>query len=367
MMQQTPFHSRVEQACETNDWYCWKGYTTPNSYTDVELEYFSIRNACGVFDLCPMIKYRITGKDAQAYLNRLVTRDVSKIRIGRVGYTVWCDDAGQVLDDGTLFHLGENDYRLCSYSHVLDWLSWSALGFDVSIVDETAEVAALSLQGPTSCSALRAMGLEGIGELKPFGLMDFTFEGVPLMVSRTGFTGDLGYELWIAVCTSRRRRSGIKPLRRRCKPLPDQALCGCRSLLELARIEAGFLQAGVDFVPSAETAVRSGRARSSPFELGLDWLVDLDKPVFNGRKALLPEQTEGSRKRIAMLDVEGNKPAVHSFVYAGKKQVGTVTSAAWCPTIKSNFAIASVDAAYSAPALNWSRKFTIKENCTGPG
>jgi len=342
MMQQTPFHSRVEQACETNDWYCWKGYTTPNSYTDVELEYFSIRNACGVFDLCPMIKYRITGKDAQAYLNRLVTRDVSKIRIGRVGYTVWCDDAGQVLDDGTLFHLGENDYRLCSYSHVLDWLSWSALGFDVSIVDETAEVAALSLQGPTSCSALRAMGLEGIGELKPFGLMDFTFEGVPLMVSRTGFTGDLGYELWIESAAAEGLWDKLFAA-----GAPYLIKCVGGEAYELARIEAGFLQAGVDFVPSEET-VRTARA-SSPFELGLDWLVDLDKPVFNGRKALLAEKQRGPSKRIVMLDVEGNKPAVHSFVYAGKKQVGTVTSAAWCPTIKSNFAIASVDAAYSAP------------------
>jgi aminomethyltransferase len=308
----------------------------------VELEYFAIRNSTGVFDLSPMVKYRITGPDAEAYLNRLVTRDVSKIKVGRVGYTIWCDEQGQVMDDGTIFHLGENDYRLCSYTHVMDWMSWSAMGFDVSIVDETAEVAALSVQGPTSCSTLRAMGLTGLEELKPFGIMNFTWEGVPLMASRTGFTGDLGYELWIEPTMAETLwdklfASGEDYL---IKPVGGDAY-------ELARIEAGFLQAGVDFVPAEET-VRVGRARS-PFELGLDWLVDLDKPVFNGRKALVEEKKKGSRYRTVMLDIEGNKPAEHAFVYVGNKQVGTVTSAAWCPTTKSNFAIATVDSAYGKP------------------
>lgn len=342
MLLQTPFHSRVAAACEINEWSNWKGYTTPLSYFDVELEYFAIRNSTGVFDLSPMVKYRITGPDAEAYLNRLVTRDVSKIKVGRVGYTIWCDEQGQVMDDGTIFHLGENDYRLCSYTHVMDWMSWSAMGFDVSIVDETAEVAALSVQGPTSCSTLRAMGLTGLEELKPFGIMNFTWEGVPLMASRTGFTGDLGYELWIEPTMAETLwdklfASGEDYL---IKPVGGDAY-------ELARIEAGFLQAGVDFVPAEET-VRVGRARS-PFELGLDWLVDLDKPVFNGRKALVEEKKKGSRYRTVMLDIEGNKPAEHAFVYVGNKQVGTVTSAAWCPTTKSNFAIATVDSAYGKP------------------
>jgi len=341
MMLRTPFHSRVAAACELNDWGSWKGYTTPRAYSDVELEYFAIRNAAGVFDLSPMNKYRVTGPDAEAYLNRLVTRDVRKVRVGRVGYTVWCNDAGQVMDDGTIFHLGDNDYRICAYARAVDWLHWSALGFDVEIVDESDEVAALAVQGPTSCAALLAMGLAGLEQLKPFGITSFPFEGETLTVSRTGFTGDLGYELWIAshkaeALWDRLFEAGKPHL---IKPFGSDAL-------ELARIETGFLQAGVDFVP-AESAVRSGRSRS-PFELGLAWLVDLDKPVFNGRKALLREQAEGSRYRFAMLDVEGNKPAHNSFILKGGRKVGTVTSAAWCPTAKSNIAFAQIEMPHGA-------------------
>ena len=341
MILTTPFHSRIAAGCELNCWGDWMGYTTPNAYTDVELEYFAVRNAAGVFDLTPMNKYRITGNDAEAYLNRLVTRDVSKIGVGRVGYTVWCDEAGQVMDDGTIFHLAENDYRICAYARATDWLHWSALGFDVTIEDETAEVAALAVQGPTSCAALTAMGLVGLDQLKPFGLTEFDFEGEPLVVSRTGFTGDLGYELWIAphkaeALWDRLFESGEPYL---IKPFGTHAL-------EMARIEAGFLQAGVDFMP-AEEVVRNGRSRS-PFELGLGWLVDMEKSVFNGRRALQQELANGSRYRFAILDVDGNKPANHSFVLKGNKQVGTVTSAAWCPTAKSNVAFAQIEMPHGA-------------------
>lgn len=335
MMLTTPFHSRVAPACQLNDWGTWMGYTTPNAYEDVELEYFAVRSTVGVFDLSPMHKYRISGPDAQAYLDRLVTRDVSKIGVGRVGYTVWCNEAGQVMDDGTIFHLAANDYRVCAYARTLDWLLWSALGFDVEIADESATVAALAVQGPTSCSALRAMGLEGVEQLKPFGLARFDFEGESLLVSRTGFTGDLGYELWIEAQRAEllwdRLFAAGKPWIIR--PFGMEAL-------ELARIEAGFLQAGVDFVP-AENTVRGGRTRS-PFELGLDWLVDFDKPHFNGRRALLQERERGSRYRFALLDVSGNKPAHNAFILHGKEKVGTVTSAAWCPTAKTNVAFAQL-------------------------
>ncbi|MEM1154553.1 MAG: aminomethyltransferase family protein [Pseudomonadota bacterium] len=336
MMLNTPFHSRVAAMNKLNAWDVWAGYNTPRAYFDVELEYFAVRAATGVFDLSPMNKYRITGADAEAYLNRLVTRDVSKIRESRVGYTVWCDDAGQVLDDGTIFHLGANDYRLCAYAHALDWLCWSALGFDVEIVDESADVAALAVQGPTSCSCLEAMGLEGIEQLKPFGIKFYDFLGTSLVISRTGFTGDLGYELWIAPEQAEALWDALfaagKPYL--IKPFGLDAL-------DLARIETGFLQAGVDFVP-AEQCVRHGRTRS-PLELGLDWLVDFDKPVFNGKNALLKEKREGSRYRFAMLDVQGNKPAHNSFILKNGKVVGTVTSAAWCPTAKSNVAFAQLE------------------------
>jgi aminomethyltransferase len=240
------------------------------------------------------------------------------------------------MDDGTIFHLGENDYRVCAFARAIDWLHWSTLGFDVAVVDESDEVAALAVQGPTSCAALLAMGLTGLEQLKPFGLTTFPFDGETLTVSRTGFTGDLGYELWIApgkaeLLWDRLFEAGKPHI---IKPFGSDAL-------DMARIEAGFLQAGVDFVP-AELAVRNGRSRS-PFELGLGWLVDMDKPVFNGRKALLRERAEGSRYRFAMLDVDGNKPAQHSFILREGRKVGTVTSAAWCPTAKANVAFAQLE------------------------
>jgi len=161
MLLTTPFHSRVEQYCESNDWGAWQGYTTPNSYFDVELEYFAIRSTAGVLDLSPMNKYRITGPDAESFLNRLVTRNVSKIGIDRVGYAVWCNDAGELMDDGTIFHLGENDYRLCSYMRADDWLDWNALGFDVRVTNETDDIAALAIQGPVSCTILTLDWLRG--------------------------------------------------------------------------------------------------------------------------------------------------------------------------------------------------------------
>ncbi len=341
MLLTTPFHSRVEAMCDVNDWGNWMGYTTPNAYFDVELEYFAIRSTTGVFDLSPMNKYRITGPDAEAYLNRMVTRDVSKIRVNRVGYAVWCNDAGEVMDDGTIFRLGKDDFRLCSYQRADEWLEWCKLGFDVTISNETEDLAALAVQGPTSCTILSLLGLEDLNQLKPFGIAYYTFNGAPLMVSRTGFTGDLGYEVWIAPEHAEALWDQLFELGRDylIKPIGSYAL-------DIARIEAGFLQAHVDFVP-AEEVVRPGRARS-PLELGLEWLVDFKKPLFNGRSALLREKAKGSRYRFALLDVEGNKPAHHSFILKGDQQVGTVTSAAWCPTAKSNLAYAQIEMPHGA-------------------
>ena len=340
---ETPFATRVRAACELRQWEDWKGYITPVAYEDVELEYFAVRNSTGVFDLSPMTKYRIAGPDAGAFLNRVMTRDVRRLAPGRVGYSVWCDDAGMVLDDGTLFHLAGGEYRLCAQERCLDWLEWSALGLGVTITDETADVAALAAQGPTSCAILKAMGLEGIENLKPFGLARFDFAGGELLVSRTGFTGDLGYELWVAPERAEALWDALFEAGRDrlIRPMGTAAL-------ELARIEAGFIQAGVDFVP-AEQVLRHGRARS-PFELGLGWLVDFNKGPFTGRNALLKEKENGSRFRFVCLDVEGNKPAEESFILnRSGKVVGHVTSAAWCATVKRNLALASLDMPWGRP------------------
>ncbi len=357
----TAFHSRTSKLNQMQASHRWKDYLVADVYEDVALEYFAMRNSTGVFDLCPMTKHKITGPDALEFLNRMLTRDVSKLKPGRVSYCVWCDDEGQVIDDGTVFHMRPGEYMLCSQERQLDWLSISALGFDVTITEPTHELAALAVQGPTSCSVLRKMGLNDIQNLKPFGITWFDFQGSELMVSRTGFTGDLGYEVWIEVSRAEAlwdalfaagKEYGIRPI-------------GTHAL-EMTRIEAGFIQAGVDFLP-ADEAVRPGRTRS-PFELGLSWLVDFKKPNFTGRKALLEEKEKGSRYNLVKLDIAGNKPARDAFIYNSKKQVvGTVTSAMWSPTAKANIALASLHTPWGKPGdelyaeiyyqreLKWSR------------
>jgi aminomethyltransferase len=337
----SPFYPRQAEIDRLNRWHEWKGYASADGFYDTTLEYFSVRNTTGVFDLTPMTKYRITGPDSLEYLNRLVTRDMRKIKPGRVAYAVWCNDEGQVIDDGTIFHLREGEYRLCSQERHMAWLKAAAIGMDVSIVDETHEIAALAVQGPTSFSILQKMGLEGGGlaDLKLFGLTHFEFEGVELMVSRTGFTGDLGYEMWLPA---------DKALALWDELFEAGKLHGIRAMgthaLEEARIEAGFIAAYVDFLP-ADATVRSGRSRS-PLELGLDWLVDFKKPNFNGRRALAEEKRTGSNWRFVKLDIEGNKPAHHSYIYAKsggrKKDIGFITSATWSPVCKQNIALGTV-------------------------
>jgi len=364
---QTPFHPRTSALNKLNVWHRWKDYTVSDAYYNTALEYAAIRNACAVFDLTPMTKHRITGPDALAFLDRLVTRDVSKIKPQRVGYTVWCDDNGQVIDDGTIFHLKPGDYRLCSQERQLEWLERSAFGFDIQMTEETHDVACAAFQGPTSCAVLKAIGCSGVEKLKPFDIGYFQFSGPSgggeLMVSRTGFTGDLGYELWVD--------------NERAVPLWDALfdkgeIHGIRPMgtnaLEISRIEAGFLQAHVDFMP-ADQAIHPDRSRS-PFELDLGRLVDFKKPNFNGRRALLEEQKRGSRYRFVKLDVAGNKVAKAAYIYnrkSGGDIVGTVTSAGWSPSAKTNIAFASLHMPWGRPGdtlwadiyyqreLQWSR------------
>lgn len=360
----SPFYDRQRLSDTLNSWHNWNGYTVPDALYCADIEYFAIRNATGVFDLSPMTKYRITGPDALAYLDRLVTRDMRKIRPGRVAYAVWCDDRGQVIDDGTIFHLREGEYRLCAQERQYDWLLHAAIGFDVSVEEETAAVAALAVQGPTSYSVLANLQLPGLAELKPFGLLHAEFGGTSLMVSRTGFTGDLGYELWIEPDCAGELWDRL---------FDAGALHGIRAIggdaLQLARIEAGYLQAGTDFLPAFST-VRGGRSRS-PFELGLDWLVDFRKPNFNGRRALAEERRRGSRWRLVRLDIEGNKPARNAYIFAREKRnrrdAGFITSSAWSPVCKQNVALGTVRTPHGKVGdtlwveifyqreLNWSR------------
>jgi len=335
---ETPFHPHTAASNQANEWHRWNGYTVPTVYDDVEAEYFAIRNACTLFDLSPMSKYRISGRDAEAFLNRLLTRDVTKLTIGQVAYVVWCNDDGKVVDDGTLFRLEPYAYRLCAQERNLDWLLLSSTGFDVHIKEETHEIAALSVQGPTSYAALVAAGLDGLEVLKPYRVARFAFNGRPLTVSRTGFTGDLGYELWMdpddayAVWEDLSQVGPDHGL----KPIATEAL-------DIARVEAGFIQAGRDFMPACET-VRAHHTRS-PYELGLDWLVDLSKANFTGKKALAREAETGPKEKLVKLDIAGNKPAKNAFIFSdghARNNVGVTTSAIWSPSCKASIALAFV-------------------------
>ncbi len=336
----TPFHERTRALSQVDSFIPWAGYTTVDVFTSVEQEYFAIRNATTLYDLTPMVKYRVAGPDAVPYLNRLVTRDIEKLKPDRVAYCIWCNDAGHLIDDGTVFRLGASDYRICTAQRQIDWLLDSAIGFDVELREVTEEIAALAIQGPTSCAVLKALGLQGVEKIKPFEIGYFAFGGHRLTVSRTGFTGDLGYELWMeppaaeviwdALMEAGRSR-GIRAI-------GSQAL-------NVARIEAGFLLPNVDFV-SVERTIRTGCDRSA-LELGLGWLVDFRKGHFTGRRALLNESIEGVRRQLVGLDIAGNKPAHNSLLYtddSGKHEIGSVTSAVWSPTCKRNIALAMVDA-----------------------
>jgi aminomethyltransferase len=338
----TPFHARARSLSQVDSFIPWAGYTTVDVFTSVEQEYFAIRNAATLYDLTPMVKYRIAGRDATAYLNRMVTRDIGKLKNNRVAYCVWCNDDGRVIDDGTVFRLRDDEYRLCTAERQLDWLLDSKIGFDVTVEEVTEQIAALALQGPTSYAVLKAAGFAGVERLKPFDIGSFSVAATQIMVSRTGFTGDLGYELWLApehaeslwdtLMTAGRTR-GIRPI-------GSQAL-------NIARIEAGFIMPNLDFV-SAEHTIRLGRDRS-PLELGLAWLVDFNKGHFTGRRSLLAESKAGVRRQLVGLDIAGNKPAHNALLYTdknGKREIGSVTSAVWSPTCKRNIALAMVDAPY---------------------
>ncbi len=338
----TPFFERSQYLVETDTYVPWSGYSTPDVFSSVEQEYFAIRNSASVFDLTPMVKYRIVGPDAERYLNRLITRDVSKLKVNRVAYTVWCNEFGHLIDDGTVFRFGPNEFHLCTAERQLDWFLDSAIGFEVEIREVTDQIAALSLQGPTSCSVLKAMGLSGIENLKLFEMGHYRLGELALMVSRTGFTGDLGYELWVATegaldLWDRLMAAGHT---RGIRPIGYQAL-------EMARIEAGFVLPNVDFISAART-IRLNR-ETTPFELGLEWLVALEKGHFNGRRALVEEKARGSRRRLLGIEIAGKKPAHGSLLYDGEKglrQVGEIKSALWSPTCKRNIALAMIEAPY---------------------
>ncbi|MEM7282169.1 MAG: aminomethyltransferase family protein [Pseudomonadota bacterium] len=337
-LSRTPFHDRLRERSATEEWMSWNGYKVPRILDKLSREYFAVRSGCSVLDMTPMEKYQVTGPDSRLFLNRLVTRNIEKLRPGRVTYVAWCDDDGKIIDDGTLFQFSDDQYRLCSQHHQLDWLLISASGFDVDVQVETHDVAALAVQGPTSYAVLTATGFSGVEKLKPFDVADFLLGEIKVSISRTGYTGDLGYELWMDPKDGAEIWDAIFGVTH----LYDVQPMGLTAL-EMVRIEAGFIMPGFDF-NTAESTIRDGYSRS-PYEVGLDWLVDLNKGHFTGQAALAAEKQRPLKRKLEKLVVEGNKPVGESFIYNGKKgkRCGEVKCTTWSPILKANLALAEIE------------------------
>lgn len=355
---ETPFHTRIEACSTRQEWYVWNGFKAAAVISDSELEYFAIRSTAALFDISPMVKYAIEGPDAESFLDRLTLRDVTKHPHMRVQYTAWCDDEGQVLDDGTLFRLDLDRFRLCCQERHLPWLLDSAIGYDVAVHEVTEEIAGLALQGPTSCAILKKAGFTGVELLKPFIIGNFWLGKIAVTISRTGFTGDLGYELFVDAADALVLWDAL---------MEAGALLGITPIgyaaLDHARLEAGFIVANHDFV-TVDSALRINRSRF-PDEIGLDWLVDLKKDHFNGRSAIRHARDHGGLRRCLVgLEIEGNIPADNALVYHRKKrEVGLVMSACWSPTGKRNIALASLERPFGTEILDdlWVEIYAMRE------
>ncbi len=351
---QTPFHARTAALNRLHRWGPWAGHRAALCFGDADMEYTAIRNGATIYDLCPMLKYAIRGPDAADYLNRLTIRNAAKLPVGGVQYTAWCDDAGKLLDDGTLFRHAADHYRICCQERHLNWLLDSAEGFDVTVVEVTETIAALSLQGPCSAEVLKAAGFD-VASLKPFRMTDYPFGNGRLTISRTGFTGDLGYELWLdpteALPLWDHLFSAGAPWNLR--PIGSDAL-------NLARIEAGFIVTNMDFI-AADQALREDRPRS-PLEMGLAWMIDWDRGHFTGRRALQAEQARGSDWALVALEVGGNISAEGSLLYHNRKtEAGFITAAAWSPSVKKSIALAQVPARHRSGDNLWVEIYALRE------
>jgi aminomethyltransferase len=335
---ETPFHTKTQERCYTHDWHRWSGYKIAKQYTSAELEYTAIRNTAGVIDITPMHKYSVQGKDAKKFINKLITRNVDNIQPKQVVYALWCNEDGFVVDDGTIFCFDENNFRICSGERNLNWFEDTAIGFDVIIEDISHSIAALAFQGPLSCKILHMLNAKNIENLKPFCFDQFTINNQEITISRTGFSGDLGYELWCEPSQAHNVWDALFSFNKDYK-----ILAAGLDALEMVRVEAGFIVVNADLI-AAEHALRPNRMRT-PYELGLAWMVNLDKEFFSGKEALIKQKNKGVEKKLIGLDVQGDKPAVGSVLYneSKNKDIGIVTAAMWSPSLKSNIAMGYVD------------------------
>ena len=352
----TALHARTFALCESLNFRDWSGYYAVSAYeAHHEHEYNAIRNASALIDVSPLFKYMIRGRDAVKLVDRVITRDAGKLAVGQVYYTPWCDERGKVIDDGTVTRVGERAFRWTAADPSLRWFTQNAIGLDVQIEDISEQVAALALQGPTSGRLLDAVADADIRTLKYFRMTRGTIAGVPVDISRTGYTGDLGFEIWMpwdrAIEVWDALMTGGRPF--------DIHPAGMLAL-DVARVEAGLLLIDVDFNSSKKALIES--QKYSPFEMGLGRLVQLDTRPFVGRPALVEEQRRGAARQIVGLEISW--PAVEVLydelglapqlaaaasrvavpVYKNGRQVGRATTTTWSPVLKKLIALATVSA-----------------------
>jgi aminomethyltransferase len=352
----TPFHERTFALCESLNYREWSGYYTVSSYeTHHEHEYNAIRNAAALIDISPLFKYLVSGPDAARLVDRVITRDVTRMDVGRVFYTPWCDEEGYVIDDGTVSRLSETAFRITSADPTLRWLRQNSRGFDVTVDDVSERTAALALQGPRSADVLRACAAADIDRLPYFGVTSGTIHGVPVDISRTGYTGDLGYEVWVETAAAVTVWDAIMAQGGAMDISPAGMLA-----LDVARVEAGLVLADVDYVGSRKALTEA--QKYTPFEMGLGRLVDVQKGSFIGKAPLVEERARGPRRKIVGLEVNWTEveavyerfelpplaPAAASRsavpVTSGGRQVGRATTTAWSPMLKRLIALATIDA-----------------------
>jgi len=368
----TAVHERTLPLCESLNYREWSGYYAVSAYeAHHEHEYNAIRNAAALIDISPLYKYRLTGKDATRLVDRVVTRDARKFSVGSVIYTPWCDEHGKVIDDGTVSRLEENTYRWTAADPSLRWLYQNALGLDVRIEDVSEQVAALALQGPTSGRLLRAAAEADIENLKYFKVTSGKIGGVPVDISRTGYTGDLGYEIWAPWKDAVRVWDALMA-----KGKAFDIHAAGMLALDVSRIEAGLLLIDVDFNGSKKALIQS--QKYTPFEMGLGRLVALDKGRFVGQDALRREAKTGPAREIVGLELSWNSveaiyeklnlapqiPAAASRVavpvYREGEQVGKATSTTWSPTLKKMIALATIARGANAVGTRLEMEVTVE-------
>ncbi|MBW2289903.1 MAG: aminomethyltransferase family protein [Deltaproteobacteria bacterium] len=364
MPRKSPFHARTTELCTSQNWQEWSGYFSADSYAlDHMREYNAVRTTAALFDVTPLFKYHVRGRDAGRLLDRVVTRDVPKCREGQVVYTTWCDDDGKIIDDGTLARIGEDAYRLTAAMPTIDWLQDNALGLEVEIDDVTHDFGGLALQGPTSRDLLQQLTGADLGRLPYFHLVEDELAGSPVRISRTGYTGDLGFEIFVETMYAEQVWDAIVDTGRDYNLQPAGNVA-----LDVVRIEAGLLLIDVDFVSSAHTIFEV--QKSTPYELGLGWTVKLGKDSFVGRDALREEKTRGPKWATVglVVDILALEKIYADYsmplhlpytswncavpVYAHEEPrdpIGKATSGTWSPILKQYVVIARVDPRHAKP------------------